>query len=124
MHRDTVAAAFKRSATEDRPNVKFSNSPGKESLGGYLRVYGRDDVLVVADASEDPQGEPLFVKLVDQGRIVYHESFSDQADRADRTWTRYRRWELSPRVREYQDRFRIMRQREVAAARARMQAAG
>ena len=38
VHRDTVAAAFKRSATADRPNVKFSNSPGKESIAGYLRV--------------------------------------------------------------------------------------
>jgi nicotinic acid phosphoribosyltransferase len=121
VHRDTLAAAFKRSATEDRPNVKFSNSPGKESLGGYLRVCAHDDVLIVADAGEPPPGEPLFVKLVDQGRIVYRESFADQADRADATWGRYRRWELSPRVREHQDRFRIMRQREVAAARARMQ---
>jgi nicotinic acid phosphoribosyltransferase len=121
VHRDTLAAAFKRSATADRPNVKFSNSPGKESLGGYLRVYGREDVMVVADASEPAQGEPLFVKLVDQGRIVYRESFEEQADRADRTWSRYRRWELSPLVREYQDHFRVMRQREVAAARSRMQ---
>jgi nicotinic acid phosphoribosyltransferase len=121
VHRDTVAAAFKRSATEDRPNVKFSNSAGKESLGGYLRVYARDDVLVVADASEAPQGEALFVKVVEQGRIVYRESFEEQADRADATWGRYRRWELSPKVRETQDRFRIMRTREVAAARARMQ---
>src|SRR5262249_48907887 len=71
VHRDTVAAAFKRSATEDRPNVKFSNSPGKESLGGYLRVYEHGDTLFIADASEAPFGEPLFVKLVDQGRIVY-----------------------------------------------------
>jgi nicotinate phosphoribosyltransferase len=122
VHRDTLAAAFKRSATEDRPNVKFSNSPGKESLGGYLRVYGRDDVMVVADASEPPQGEPLFVKLVDQGRIIYREDFAEQADRADQTWGRYRRWELSPKVRDTQDRFRIMRAREVAAARARLQA--
>jgi nicotinic acid phosphoribosyltransferase len=121
VHRDTVAAAFKRSATGDRPNVKFSNSPGKESLGGYLRVYGREDVLIVADASESPLGEPLFVPLVQQGRIVYSESFEEQADRADATWGRYRRWELSPKVRETQDRFRIMRTREVAAARARMQ---
>jgi nicotinic acid phosphoribosyltransferase len=121
VHRDTLAAAFKRSATTDHPNVKFSNSPGKESLGGYLRVYGRDDVMVVADASEPPQGEPLFVQLVDQGRIVYDEGFEEQAERADRTWNRYRRWELSPLVRDYQDRFRIMRQREVSAARARMQ---
>jgi nicotinic acid phosphoribosyltransferase len=120
VHRDTVAAAFKRSATGDHPNVKFSNSPGKESLGGYLRVYGQDDTLVVADQSEPAQGEPLFVQLVQAGRIVYRESFEEQADRADRTWGRYRRWELSPGVREYQERFRAMRTREVAAARGRL----
>src|SRR5207248_717365 len=105
VHRDTVAAAFKRSATGDHPNVKFSNSPGKESLGGYLRVYGRGDALVVADASEPPQGEPLFVKVVDQGKIVYFESFPDQADRADRTWGKYNKVKLSPLVGEYQQRF-------------------
>src|SRR5262249_36707807 len=47
VHRDTLAAAFKRTATGDHPNVKFSNSPGKESLGGYLRVWGRGDTLVI-----------------------------------------------------------------------------
>jgi nicotinate phosphoribosyltransferase len=117
VHRDTVAAAFKRTATADHPNVKFSNSPGKESLGGYLRVYGREDTLIVADASEPPQGEPLFVKLVERGRIVYHESFEDQAARADRTWGHYHRVELSERIRDYRDRFASMRQREVAAIR-------
>jgi nicotinic acid phosphoribosyltransferase len=122
VHRDTLAAAFKRSATGDHPNVKFSNSPGKESLGGYLRVYGRGDMMVIADASEPAQGEPLFVKLVEQGRIVYAEGFEEQAERADRTWGRYRRWELSEKVLGYQERFQAMRQREVAAARARLQA--
>ena len=73
VHRDTLAAAFKRSATGEHPNVKLSNSPGKESFGGYLRVYGKDDILIIADASESPPGEPLFVHLVDQGRIVYRE---------------------------------------------------
>jgi len=121
VHRDTLAAAFKRSATGDRPNVKFSNSPGKESLGGYLRVYGRDDVLVIADALESPPGEPLFVKLVEQGRIVHREDFDEQADRADRTWGRYRRWELSEKVRGYQERFRAMRASEVAGARQRLE---
>src|SRR5205807_5618673 len=120
VHRDTLAAAFKRSATGDHPNVKFSNSPGKESLGGYLRVYGRGDALIVADASEPPAGGPLFVKLVEAGRIVYRESFDEQADRADRTWGHYKRVELSPKVHEYQERFRAMREREVAAARERM----
>jgi nicotinic acid phosphoribosyltransferase len=120
VHRDTLAAAFKRSATGDHPNVKFSNSPGKESLGGYLRVYGRGDALVVADASEAPPGEPLFVKLVAAGRIVYHEGFEDQAARAERTWGRYRRVELSDRVGADMRRFSAMRQREVAAARQRL----
>lgn len=120
VHRDTLAAAFKRSATGDHPNVKFSNSPGKESLGGYLRVYGRGDALVIADAAERPQGEPLYVKLVEAGRIVYRESWDGQADRADRTWGQYRRVELSPRVQEYQERFRVMRAREVEAARRRL----
>jgi nicotinic acid phosphoribosyltransferase len=121
VHRDTLAAAFKRSATGEHPNVKFSNSPGKESLAGYLRVYGQDDTLIVADASEPPQGEPLFVKLVENGRIVYQESFEEQADRADRTWGLYRRWQLSPRVQEYQNRFRAMRAREVEAAKKRLE---
>jgi nicotinic acid phosphoribosyltransferase len=120
VHRDTLSAAFKRSATEDRPNVKFSNSPGKETLAGYLRVYGRGDTLVVADASEPPPGEPLFVRLVERGRVVYREPFPEQADRADRTWDRYRKWEPSDKVRDYQERFRAMRQREVEAARRRL----
>jgi nicotinic acid phosphoribosyltransferase len=119
VHRDTVSAAFKRSATGPHPNVKFSNSPGKESLGGYLRVYGRDDTMIVADASEPAQGEPLFVKLVECGRVVYREPFEEQAARADRTWGRYKKWELSPRVGETMRRFQEMRERAVAEVRGR-----
>ncbi len=120
VHRDTVSAAFKRTATGDHPNTKFSNSPGKESLAGYLRVYGVGETLVVADRSESIAGEPLFVKLVDQGRIVYRESFEEQAARADRTWGRFTRVELSPAVGENMRKFRAMREREVAAVRERM----
>jgi nicotinate phosphoribosyltransferase len=61
----------------------------------------------------------LFVQLVRQGRVVYDESIETQAERADRTWGKYRRVELSPRVAEYQQRFRAMRDREVAQARQR-----
>jgi nicotinic acid phosphoribosyltransferase len=120
VHRDTLAAAFKRSATADHPNVKFSNSPGKESLGGYLRVYAQEDTLLIADASETISGEPLFVPLVQQGRIVYDEPFQLQADRADRTWGRYRRFQLSATIHEWQARFRAMREQEVIAARQRL----
>ncbi|HEY1186662.1 MAG TPA: hypothetical protein VGE74_03345 [Gemmata sp.] len=120
VHRDTVSAAFKRTATGGRPNVKFSNSPGKETVPGYVRVYSRGDVLVVADKSESIDGEPLFVKLVDQGRVVYAEPFQGQATRAERTWNRYAKWELSPLLAEHLGRFRAMRAEEVAAARARL----
>jgi nicotinate phosphoribosyltransferase len=120
VHRDTLSAAFKRSATGGHPNVKFSNSPGKESLGGYLRVHAQNDTLVIADASETIDGEPLFMKLVEQGRLVYRETFDEQADRADRTWGRYRRFVLSAHVLEWQERFRAMHEREVSAARQRL----
>lgn len=120
VHRDTVAAAFKRSATGEHPNVKFSNSPGKESLGGYLRVYGRGNALIVVDASEPTAGEPLFVKLVEAGQIVYHEPFDEQAARAERTWGRYQKVELSPKVRDTMQRFRGMREREMTLARQRL----
>jgi nicotinic acid phosphoribosyltransferase len=121
VHRDTVSAAFKRTATEGRPNVKFSNSPGKETIPGYVRVYGRGDTLVVADKSEQIDGEPLFVKLVDQGRVVCAEGFREQAARAERTWNRYTRWEASPLLAEHMNRFRAMRAAEVAAAKARLE---
>jgi hypothetical protein len=88
---------------------------------GYLRIYGQGDALIVADASEPAQGEPLFVKLVEQGRVVYRESFQEQAARADRTWGRYRRVELSPLVAQYKQRFTAMRDREVAEAKVRLQ---
>ena len=91
-----------------------------ELYRNYLRVYGRGDTLVMADASEAPPGEPLFVKLVEAGRIVYRESFEDQAARADRTWGRFKRWELSGKIRGYMERFQAMREREVAAARERL----
>jgi nicotinate phosphoribosyltransferase len=124
LHRDTVAAAFKRSATGDNPNVKFSNSPGKESLGGYLRVYGDGDALVVADVGERPPGEPLMVKLVEQGRIVYRESFPKQAGRTEQTWGRYRQVKLSPRVEETMGRYRATREREIKAAKERLAQGG
>jgi nicotinic acid phosphoribosyltransferase len=120
VHRDTVAAAFKRSATDNRPNVKFSNSPGKESLGGRLRVFGDGDTMIVANVDETPPGQPLMVKLVDQGRVVYREPYRDQALRAAATWNLFKRVVLSPGVRTTMERFQAMRASEVAQAKMRM----
>jgi hypothetical protein len=60
------------------------------------------------------------VKLVEHGRAVYRESFPEQARRAERTWGKYRRFVLSPRVGATMQRFAAMREREVNAARQRL----
>lgn len=120
VHRDTLAAAFKRTATENRPNIKFSNSPGKESLAGYVRVFARGDALLITDASEPPTGEPLFVKLVENGQIIYSETFDEQADRAERTWGRYTRWGISTKLEKGMIRYREMRAKEIAEAKRRL----
>lgn len=124
VHRDTVSSAFKRTATGEMPNVKFSNSPGKETIPGYIRVYARGNTMIVADKSESIDGEPLFVKLVEQGRVVYREDFREQAARAEKTWERYSKWEPSKKVAEYLRRFREMRVNEVAAVKLRLAAKG
>ncbi|MGL4419956.1 MAG: hypothetical protein ACRCZF_04765, partial [Gemmataceae bacterium] len=120
VHRDSVSAAFKRTATGSNPNIKFSNSPGKESLPGRLRVYGRGRTMIVADVSESIGGEPLFVPLVRQGQIVYHEEIGVQAARADATWNQYETWSPSPQVADWMARFRNKRATEVAAARQQL----
>ncbi len=116
FHRDTVSAAFKRSMTEDRPNIKFSNSPGKESIPGTIRVYEQGKTLIVADKSEDIDGTPLFVKLVENGKIINPEDmdFKIQADRANKTWNRYSGFTLSPKIGEWKDLFEDMKQRAVS----------
>lgn len=120
VHRDAVSAAFKRTATENRPNIKFSNSLGKETIPGYIRIYGRGDSIIVADKSENIDGEPLLVKLVEQGRVVYREDFREQAARAEKTWNRYTKWETSEKITDHMRRFRDMRAAEVEAARRRL----
>jgi nicotinic acid phosphoribosyltransferase len=120
VHRDTVSAAFKRTATGDRPNVKFSNSSGKETIPGYIRIHARGNTIIVADRSENIDGEPLLVKLVEQGRVVYREDFREQAARAENTWERYVKWEPSEKIADYMRRFREMRAYEVAAAKERL----
>ena len=91
-----------------------------ERVEGMARAYEGAATTAPPDASEPPRGEPLFVKLVENGRIIYRESFEAQADRADRTWGRYQRWELSPKVSAVMERYRTMRAQEIEAAKRRL----
>jgi nicotinate phosphoribosyltransferase len=116
FHRDTVSAAFKRSMTEDRPNIKFSNSPGKESIPGSIRVYEQGDTLIVADKTENIEGRPLFIKLVEQGRIINPEDmeFKIQAKRAEETWNRYKGYSLSPKIKKWTELFEDMKKKAIS----------
>ncbi len=115
FHRDTISAAFKRSMTNSNPNTKFSNSPGKESIPGKIRVYERGDTLVIASNEEKIDGEPLFVKLVENGKLINPEdmNFAAQSQRANKTWGKYKGFTLSPLISEWQSRFNRMRDEAV-----------
>lgn len=117
VHRDTVSAAFKRSWTNGNPNIKFSNSEGKESIPGIIRVYGRGNTMYVAHVEDVVDGEALYHQLVRKGRIVYNETFQEQAARSDRTWGKYTNVELSPTISDYMRIYREKRAVERAAAR-------
>ncbi|MBN1905143.1 MAG: hypothetical protein JW927_08605 [Deltaproteobacteria bacterium] len=115
FHRDTLSAAFKRSMTLENPNIKFSNSPGKESIPGRVRVYEQKDMRVIADKTKEIDGIPLFVKLVEDGRIINHEDmdFKTQAERANRTWGMYRGFTLSPKISKWKETFEEMKQKAI-----------
>jgi nicotinate phosphoribosyltransferase len=121
FHRDTVSAAFKRAKTGKNPNIKFSNAEGKGSTPGAVRVYGDGSEMVIADATEaNDFGEPLYVKLVEHGRIINPEdmNFEAQAERGNRTWGKYKSYRLSPLITEWMEKF--VKMRSEAQERARI----
>jgi nicotinate phosphoribosyltransferase len=98
--RDAVSLVYKRSATEYdgklEHQLKFSDSPGKESLPGQIRIYEHGRKLIVAQEGELVEGKLLTVPLVKNGRIVYHETLDEQRQRAAMTWNAYDSVEYSP----------------------------
>lgn len=126
--RDTISLAYKRSATMHGEEViafnpemesidawienaldsgqkleaslKFSDSPGKESIPGRVRVYENGSTLMVAQEGEQIEGKPVYQKLLSNGRIVYGEDLHKQNSRANDTWNKYTKIEYSPKTLE------------------------
>jgi nicotinic acid phosphoribosyltransferase len=98
--RDTASLVYKRSATEHdgrlEASLKFSDSPGKESIPGQIRIYEKGRNLVVAQEGEKIDGKMLSVQLVKNGRINYFENLAEQNARANTTWQNYDNIEYSP----------------------------
>ncbi|MBI5065320.1 DUF5598 domain-containing protein [Candidatus Woesearchaeota archaeon] len=130
--RDTISLAYKRSATmhgekviafnpagmngidawiEEAINsgqkieasLKFSDSLGKESIPGRVRVYENGSTLIVAQEGEQIDGTPVYQKLLSNGRIVYDEDLHKQNSRANNTWNKYNKIEYSPKTLEIID---------------------
>ncbi len=105
--RDVASLVDKRSATYHgtrlESSMKFSNSPGKESIPGRVRVYAQGRVLVVAQEDEMVDGIPLMQKVVDNGRICYAENLQLQWQRTQQTWDSYDSIEYSPATENLMD---------------------
>jgi len=105
--RDAASLVDKRGATEHNgvleSSMKFSDSFGKSSQPGQIRVYERDRTLIVAQARESIDARLVSVRLVANGRIVYPENLEVQKQRADRTWNLYNKIEYSPATRRVID---------------------
>jgi nicotinate phosphoribosyltransferase len=73
-------------------------------------------MLIVADRTEDIEGTPLFVKLVENGRIINPEdmNFRTQAERTNETWNRYKGFTLSPKIKEWKATFEEMKNKAVS----------
>lgn len=99
-HRDTLSMAYKRTSTQNRPNMKLSE-PGKGNLPGQLSVGEKDGKLIsytIHNNNIPKDVNRLFVPLVINGEIVYDEDmkFDAQADRTKRTWGKNTSVEIDP----------------------------
>jgi len=92
-HRDAASLVFKRAATIHdgtlEASLKFSDTPGKGSIPGQIRIYEKDNALIVAQNNEDIEGKIVSVPLVKNGSIVYNEDWKTQNKRANETWDKY-----------------------------------
>lgn len=105
--RDIASLVYKRSATEHEgkleKSLKFSDSPGKESLPGQIRIYENKNKLIVAQAGEYIDGKMISVPLVKNGKIVYNETLDEQNTRAEETWEKYETIVYSPETQKIID---------------------
>ena len=74
------------------------------------------------DKMEDIEGTPLFVKLVENGKIINPEDmdFKIQANRANETWNKYRRYILSPKIIEWKTLFEDMKKKAISKTSTRI----
>ena len=111
--RSAISLAYKRSATMYdgvfEPQMKFSDTRGKESFPGVPRIYARGRDLIPAQLGEEIDGTLLTQKVVSMGHIVYNESLRTQMERAFETRNLYDRIVYSPKTQEIIERMTAQR---------------
>ena len=101
LSRGGASVVFKRAATfadgKLHPQIKRSNTEGKGSLPGAMRIWERGETLIVAQAEEYIKHAIMISQqLVKNGTVIYNEPFHEQYQRGNQTWDKYCNIEYSP----------------------------
>lgn len=81
--RSDASSAFKLSAYNGRATMKFSNSPGKESIPGQPTLIIHGGQRVIAQQGEFLDAKELFVRAYDHGTLLLKTTLGDARVHAD-----------------------------------------
>lgn len=85
--RDVASSGYKLSQVESQHKIKFSNSPGKESLPGSPTIVRLPDGhRLIAQVDEFTQGQDLLELVYDHGKILVGENLERARQRVEPTY--------------------------------------
>ncbi len=77
---------------EDEFGMKIKTSPGKITLPGKKQVYRiyKNGIMqkdIIAFEDENIKGEPILVKYIENGKVIYNEDLEDARDRFNQNFS-------------------------------------
>ncbi len=86
--RADVSSAFKLSRRSDgKPTMKFSNSPGKESIPGQPTLVEQDGRRIIAQEGEFPNAPSLFIRAYDGKNLLIKDDLQAARARAEKSFS-------------------------------------
>ncbi len=90
--RSDASTGYKLSQVEQQgelvDKVKFSDSPGKESLPGQATLVEQDSQRIIAQVGEYPDGRDLLVPAYREGQILFQEDHESTRERVRESFAR------------------------------------
>lgn len=84
--RADASTAFKLAQYDGRPTMKFSNSPGKESIPGQPTLVMTGGHRVIAQEGEYPVSASLFIRAYEKGRVYLQSDLPRARAQADASY--------------------------------------